>query len=96
MEKLLERKHIPTAVLAFNDTAAVGSIRTINDNGLNVPKDISLIGFDDIELCSFVTPWLATVHFPKYKMGEVAVELLLRKILIPVLKESVKKVLPLK
>jgi len=68
MKKLLERNKNITAVLAFNDTIAMGAIRTTNDYGLKVPEDISIIGFDDIELCSFITPRLTTVHFPKIKM----------------------------
>ncbi len=96
MKKLLERKIDLTAVLAFNDTAAVGAIRTINDCGLKVPEDISIVGFDDIELCSFITPRLTTVHFPKHKMAEIAVNLLLKKIFDHTIKKSVKKVLPLR
>lgn len=80
MQKLLMRKSIPTAVIAFNDISAIGAIRAIKDNGLEVPRDISVIGFDDIPQSSFVVPRLTTVHFPKYKMAEAAFDLLKKKL----------------
>ena len=94
-EKLLKQKPEVTAVLAFNDTIAIGAIRAINDKGLRVPDDISVISFDDIELCSFITPRLTTVHFPKHKMAEAAVDLLIKRIKNPEIEKSIKKVLPL-
>ena len=95
MKNLLKQKPEMTAVLAFNDTIAIGAIRAIDDKGLKVPDDISIVGFDDIELCSFITPRLTTVHFPKYKMAEEAVGLLLKRVKNPAVKKPVKKVLPL-
>jgi len=95
MERLLKRKPKITAVMAFNDTIAIGAIRAINDKGLKVPDDISVIGFDNIELSSFITPRLTTVHFPKHKMAEAVVALLLKRIENPVIEKPVKKVLPL-
>lgn len=96
MERLLKQKPDITAVMAFNDTIAIGVIRSIYDSGLKVPDDISVIGFDDIELCSFITPRLTTVHFPKYKMAEAAVDLLLKRIENPEIRKPVKKILPLR
>ena len=95
MERLLEKRPDITALLAFNDIIAIGAIRTINDHGLKVPDDISVVGFDDIELCSFITPRLTTVHFPKYKMAKAAVGLILKKIKNPEIKKPIKKILPL-
>jgi len=95
MKKLLKRKPDITAVLAFNDTIAMGAIRTINDHGLKVPDDISVVGFDDIELCSFITPRLTTIHFPKYKMAQATVDILLKRIEDSEIKKPIKKVLPL-
>ncbi len=95
MKKLLEKEPDITAVLAFNDTIAIGVIRALNDKGIKIPEDISVVGFDDIELSSFITPRLTTVHFPKHKMAETAVELLLKRIGNPDIKKPIKKVLPL-
>lgn len=95
MQRLLKQKPKITAVLAFNDTIAIGAIRAINDKGFKVPDVVSVIGFDDIELCSFITPRLTTVHFPKHKIAKAAVDLLMKRIKNPEIEKSIKKVLPL-
>lgn len=97
MEKLLRRNHPLTALMAFNDITAIGAMETITDHGLKVPDDISVVGFDDIEICSFIRPRLTTIHFPKYKIAEYAVKMLLKKINNPEkIKDFEKKVLPLR
>lgn len=80
METLLKAKPTPTAVLAFDDVLAMGALRTIQDYGLRVPEDISVIGFDDMLLCSYTIPRLTTIYYPKNKMAETACELLLERI----------------
>ena len=80
MKTLLFAKPLPTAVLAFDDIIAMGALRTIQDHGLKVPDDISLIGFDDMPLCSYTNPRLTTIYYPRYKMAETACELLLKRI----------------
>ncbi len=67
----------PTAVLAMSDAMAVGAMRAIKDLGLNVPRDVSVVGFDDIDLSQHVDPPLTTVHQPIRRKGEEAVRLLL-------------------
>lgn len=79
MKKLLSHGHDVTAVFAANDAIAFGAIRAIQDAGLRVPDDISVMGFDDIELASIIRPPLTTIHQPKYETGRAAVEILLRK-----------------
>lgn len=96
MKVLLEQKPIPTAVLAFNDISAIGAMRAIRDQGLKVPEDISVIGFDDISQCFFTIPRLTTVHFPKYKMAEAASRLLLEKMEGSVSEKRTEVVLPLR
>jgi len=96
MQILLKRKPTPTAVIAFNDISAMGAIRAIKDQGLRVPEDISVIGFDDIPQCSFTIPRLTTVHFPKYKMAEAACKLLLEKIEGSASEQRTEVVLPLR
>jgi LacI family transcriptional regulator len=68
----------PTAIFAFNDNAAVGTLRAARDLGLRVPEDLSVVGFDDSEQAAIVTPALTTVRQPLAEMGRMAVSLLLR------------------
>ncbi len=62
----------PTAILCGNDVLAVGALRRAQDIGLHVPKDVSITGFDDIELARIVSPALTTVHVPHREMGRKA------------------------
>ncbi|RXJ02584.1 LacI family transcriptional regulator [Anaerobacillus alkaliphilus] len=80
MKRLLELKDRPTAVYAASDLMAIGAISTINENGLNVPADISVIGFDDIELAKYTTPKLTTVRQDTDLIGENAAKVLLNQI----------------
>ena len=96
MQILLKQKPLPTALLAFNDISAIGAMRAIKDQGLSVPEDISVIGFDDIPQSSYTIPALTTVHFPKYKMAEAASKLLLEKIEGSVSEQRSEIVLPLR
>jgi alanine racemase len=67
----------PTAVLAMSDAIAIGAIRGLRDRGLSVPNDVSVVGFDDIELAQTTDPPLTTVHQPIRGKGEEAARLLL-------------------
>jgi DNA-binding LacI/PurR family transcriptional regulator len=80
MRQLLEHSRRFTAVISFNDVAAIGCIRALHDSGLRVPQDVSVVGFDDIKEAAFQTPSLTTVRQPLQKMGELAVELLLQRL----------------
>ncbi len=62
----------PTAVLCGNDVLAVGALRAARERGLDVPGDVSITGFDDIELARIVLPALTTVHVPHREMGRRA------------------------
>jgi LacI family transcriptional regulator len=77
---LLEKTRDFTALFCFNDTAAMGAIRAIRDAGLDVPGDISVVGFDDITSAAFSTPSLTTVHQPLFEMGQKGAQLLLERI----------------
>ena len=59
-------------IFCGNDVLAVGAIRSAHKLGLNVPKDVSITGFDDIELAKIVIPELTTVHVPHQEMGNKA------------------------
>ncbi|MBW4039328.1 MAG: LacI family transcriptional regulator [Acidobacteria bacterium] len=72
-----------TAIFCFNDLAAIGAIRAIADAGLRCPHDISVIGFDDIASAAYQVPRLTTVRQPLHRMGEIAVQTLLKRIQSP-------------
>ncbi|MGI6084256.1 MAG: LacI family DNA-binding transcriptional regulator [Acetivibrionales bacterium] len=78
--KLLNSKHPPTAIIASNDLMALGAIKAINERQLQIPSDISVLGFDDIDMASISTPPLTTIRHPKYEMGTLSVETLLHRI----------------
>jgi LacI family transcriptional regulator len=81
--ELLTRTRDFTALFCFNDTAAIGAIRAIQDAGLNCPHDISVIGFDDIIVAGYLVPRLTTVRQPLHKMGWTAAQLLIKRIQVP-------------
>ena len=72
MGKLMAAVPRPTVVMCGNDVLAIGAIRRAQQIGLHVPDDISITGFDDIELARIVTPNLTTVHVPHREMGRKA------------------------
>ncbi|WP_341778481.1 ribose utilization transcriptional repressor RbsR [Levilactobacillus sp. HBUAS70063] len=77
-EAVLKRE--PTAVFAVNDEMALGLIRGLHERGVRVPEDISVLGYDDIDLDDYVVPKLSTVHQPVVTMGEQATTLLINRI----------------
>ncbi len=80
MRKLLSSGKRFTALFAFNDISAIGAIRALAEAGLNVPEDVSVIGFDDIHAAAFHNPALTTIRQPLYQMGQLAAEHLLKRI----------------
>ena len=70
----------PTAVLACNDLMAMGALRAAHEAGLRVPDALSVVGFDDIELCAYTSPPLTTVAQPKAHIGALAVDMLLERV----------------
>jgi DNA-binding LacI/PurR family transcriptional regulator len=78
MESLLNLTASPTAVFCYNDMTALGALRKIQSQGLSVPGDISLVGFDDLFIASYTQPLLTTVHQPRREMGRMAMEMLLK------------------
>jgi LacI family transcriptional regulator, galactose operon repressor len=76
--RLLDLADPPTAIFAFNDNLAIGAIQAARARGLSVPGDLSVVGFDDVEHATIVTPSLTTVRQPLAEMGRTAVSLLMR------------------
>lgn len=79
-KQLLSRKKPFTALFAYNDISAIGAIRAFQEEGLRVPDDISVVGFDDIQWAAFNTPSLTTVRQPLGKMGQIAAETVINTI----------------
>jgi LacI family transcriptional regulator len=75
--KLLAMEERPTAIFAANDLMAYGVLEAAEEYGLQVPEDLSLIGFDDIPLSAHTRPALTTIRQPFYSIGQRAIELLL-------------------
>jgi DNA-binding LacI/PurR family transcriptional regulator len=80
MVQLLSLAHPPTAVLTSNDLTAIGALRAINRAGLRVPEDISVVGFDDIELSQFTQPPLTTIRLSRDDLGRNAFDLLYQSV----------------
>lgn len=78
MRSLLACEERPTAVFVASDMVAMGALREASDQGLRVPKDIAVVGFDDITAARFITPALTTIHVPTFGLGWSAAELLIR------------------
>jgi LacI family transcriptional regulator len=73
----------PTAVFASNDLMAIGAICAAAEAGLHVPRDLSIIGFDDIALAAYSNPPLTTIAQPKHQTGELAARMLMQRIAEP-------------
>lgn len=70
MTELLALRDRPTAVFAASDAMAIGALNAALSNGFQVPRDISVIGFDDIEFARYCYPALTTIRQPRYEMGK--------------------------
>ncbi|MBA2735390.1 MAG: LacI family DNA-binding transcriptional regulator [Pyrinomonadaceae bacterium] len=81
--EILAAFELPTAVVAANDLMAFGAISEFRRAGLNVPRDISVVGFDDIAFSSLIEPALTTVNLPLCELGRLAVEALLTTLSSP-------------
>ena len=76
MQQLLTRQPRPTAVFAGNDLMAIGAMRAVDEAGLRVPHDISIVGVDDIEMAAFQTPPLTTVRQNCAELATLGIQLL--------------------
>ena len=79
-ERLMLQAEPPTVVMCGNDVLAVGALNRARQMGLDVPGDVSVTGFDDIELARIVVPALTTVHVPHREMGRVAADKLVEMV----------------
>ena len=77
MQKLLSIKKLPTAVFVASDVVAFGVMDAIKKSGRNIPEDIALVGFDNVNLSEYVDPPLTTVNLPGFDIGKNAANLLI-------------------
>jgi LacI family transcriptional regulator len=79
-KQMLEKNIDFTAIFAYNDMMAFGSMQAIKEKGLRIPEDIELVGYDDIPFSSLISPSLTTIRLKKQDLGIESVELLLSRI----------------
>jgi LacI family transcriptional regulator len=77
-KRLLALPEPPTAIFAFNDNMAMGTLTAARELGLTLPRDLSIVGFDDSLMAALATPQLTTVRQPLQEMGRIAASLLCR------------------
>ncbi|WP_192036739.1 LacI family DNA-binding transcriptional regulator [Halomonas sp. YLGW01] len=80
MRTLLNKGPRPQAVFAFNDLTAIGALRAAVDAGLRLPDELSIIGYDDIDIGRYASPALTTIHQPIYELGATAIAQLIERL----------------
>ncbi|MBE5253959.1 MAG: ribose operon transcriptional repressor RbsR [Enterobacterales bacterium endosymbiont of Blomia tropicalis] len=83
MIELLALKTPPQAVFTSNDAMAVGVYHALYQAGLQIPQDMAVMGYDDIELARYLSPPLSTIHQPKNELGELAIDTLIHRLRHP-------------
>lgn len=84
MKAWLSRKPVlPTAFFVENDIMALGCMRAMNEQGIRIPEDVSVVGFDDLSFASIANPPLTTMRVPNREMGELAVETVINRMRTP-------------
>jgi LacI family transcriptional regulator, galactose operon repressor len=77
VEQLLSASPVPTAVFCANDLLALGLMRGLIKRGISIPRDMALVGYDDVEFASVLSVPLTSIRQPKYELGRAAAGLLL-------------------
>ena len=82
-EFLSNVENLPTAICCYNDLVAIGLISALEEKGIEVPDQVSVMGFDNIDFSAYIKKPLTTIHQPVYDIGKVATELLMEQLLQP-------------
>lgn len=93
-QKMLDASYLPDAVVASNDMIAIGILNTLSERNINVPSDISLIGFDDITFSAMISPALSTIRQATDKTAELAAAILFELIDKPPTRPIIRAVEP--
>jgi LacI family transcriptional regulator len=93
-EALLKGKTLPTAIFAANDLLALGAMDVLRQHGLRVPRDISLVGHNDMPMVDLINPPLTTVHVAVEQMSDQAAALFLEHLANPALSPSTRVLMP--
>lgn len=88
MQQLFSTKQLPSTIFCENDLIALGAIRAMKDAGLRIPEDMSIMGFDDIEFAKYAVPNLTSVRVERYRLGQLAVEMILDRIQNPAIEKK--------
>ncbi|NBK23562.1 MAG: LacI family transcriptional regulator [Spirochaetia bacterium] len=80
MKDLIRGNTLPSAIFCGNDTVAMGVMKALDEAGIAVPRDISIVGFDNIDTCVYLKPTLTTIDIPKRELGRLAVKVLLDRL----------------
>jgi LacI family transcriptional regulator len=83
VDKLLAIADRPTAVVCVNDQIAFRVLRALAERRVRVPRDMSVVGYDDVEFASMLSPTLTSIRQPKYALGRAAAELLIAETVDP-------------
>lgn len=94
-QRMLQKGKVPDAFFCTSDEKALVVIRAIKDFGLRVPEDISVIGVDNLKICSFMDPMLTTISQPLYEMGMMAAQKIINMIKNPAITEPIVDILPI-
>lgn len=73
---LVDSGELPTAVFAANDAMAIGALQVLKQRGIRVPRDISMLGFDDIKFAAYCDPPLTTIHQPRRQIGALSMQMM--------------------
>lgn len=87
-QQLLAKGTLPEGIFSANDMMAIGCMRVLQSNGIKIPQDVRIVGFDDVMLASYVEPGLTTIRIPFDDVARVATEELVKQIEFPVRKTT--------
>lgn len=76
--ELIHRGRLPSAIFAAGDILAIGAMKALKENGIRVPEDVAIMGYNDIDVSDFVSPLLSSVTIPVREMGEASAKMLLK------------------